>query len=93
VVELVFTEDIRKANGEIKFHAGQSRDWDKGAWNGIARSLGRPLEDFTVPKVEANAVAAEAIRASGGRRKAAKTAASPPPKHSKHAVTRRALPA
>lgn len=90
MVELVFTKDIHKKNGEIKFHAGQSRDWDKGVWSGIANSLGERLEDFTVPKVEANAVAAEAIRASGGRRNAAKTAAAPPPKRT---VTRRSLPA
>lgn len=46
-MERAFTEDVKKLNGEIKYPAGAVRDFSHDTWNGIARSLQRPLDDFT----------------------------------------------
>ena len=51
-MELAFRDDVRKANGDIKFPAGVFFEWPKSTFQQVAASLGKPLEEITVTKEE-----------------------------------------
>ncbi len=46
-MERVFTEDILKDDGSVRFGAGEVRDFPRDTWEGLARTLGCSLKDFT----------------------------------------------
>ena len=51
-MELAFREDVRKANGDIKFPAGVFFEWPKSTFQQVAASVGKSLEEITVTKEE-----------------------------------------
>ena len=51
-MELAFREDVRKANGDVKFPAGVFFEWPKSTFQQVAASLGKSLEEVTVTKEE-----------------------------------------
>ena len=55
-MERAFREDIKNADGDVKFPAGVFYEWPKATFVHIVRSLGKSLEDATVGKVEAGQV-------------------------------------
>jgi hypothetical protein len=42
------TRTIRKTNGEIKFMSGTIRDFPRATWEGLAASIGEPVNAFSV---------------------------------------------
>lgn len=71
-MERTFTEDVKTVKGEVRWSAGESRDYNPDTWGRIAQSVGRPLDDFTVPVEEA---ARRSVTAGGARKKAPREAA------------------
>lgn len=61
-MERVFTTDVRNRNGDVKYRAGEKRDWPKATWDGIATSLGEDLDDFSVSPEAAGALVASAAK-------------------------------
>lgn len=47
-MELVFTESVRKADGDVKFPKGLVMDFPRDTWNQIASSHGKKLSEFTM---------------------------------------------
>lgn len=55
-MERVFTQDIKNGEGEVKFRAGETRDWPKPTWQQVAISLGMDKDaykDFSMPLTDA----------------------------------------
>ncbi len=53
-MKLIFTRDVLKEDGSIKFKRGEIRDFGKGTWQQIAASAGmRRFEDFTMTETAA----------------------------------------
>lgn len=56
-MERIFTEDVRKANGDVKFRAGSMRSYPMDLWRDLAKQIGKPLDEFSAePKSFAKAV-------------------------------------
>lgn len=74
-MQLVFTEDIRGENGDLKFLAGEVKDWPKTTWLQVAKTLQMPLESFTQSIESALASKAslekvnEPVKVASGRRR------------------------
>lgn len=51
-MELVFTQDIPRANGAA-WRKGDIADYPRGTWTAIAKSLGKKLNAFTRTVTEA----------------------------------------
>ncbi len=83
-MERAFTEDVKKVSGEIKYPAGSVRDFSHDTWNGIARSLGRPLDDFT----EMTAKETTMRTPTSNKQKARAAAAAPPKKVPRRTVVK-----
>ncbi len=52
-MERVFTQDIFTSTGDIKFGAGEVRDYSPMTWNQIAGGVGKGIADITCSVVEA----------------------------------------
>ncbi len=48
-MQLVFTEDVMTADGDVRFHAGTVKDYPKSTWHDLATRLDKPLDDFAQP--------------------------------------------
>ena len=48
MVEKVFLEDVVKEDGEVKWQEGEVKDFPRHTWDQIARSYGKPLDEFAV---------------------------------------------
>lgn len=68
-MERVFTQDIRNAQGEIKFAAGALKDFPKPTWVQIASNLGMSLDEFTVSKEAASHAGVMAGKAAASTEK------------------------
>ncbi len=63
----VFTEDIRRADGSVKFPNGfLSSDYGPTTWDQIANDVGKPLDEFSRPLDDAAGAALAAVSAGGG---------------------------
>lgn len=69
-MQLVFTQDIHRDDGAVKFVAGEVRDFPKDTWKNIERNVGLPLNDFTTKPTEA---LAKAFSGNGSASSAAKS--------------------
>lgn len=58
----IFTEDVCRKSGEVKFPAGLVRDFPKPTWSQIASSIEKPLDEFSAPTESTNAKALLAKR-------------------------------
>ncbi len=56
-MQLVITQDIKRADGGVRLQAGAVQDYPRPTWIDIANAAGMELEDFTKPVT----VAAEAL--------------------------------
>jgi hypothetical protein len=74
-MERAFTEDIKRLSGEVKYREGEVRDFSHDTWNGIARSLKRPLEDFSELTVKETAARVNPLK----QRRSRTAPKSPPP--------------
>ncbi len=48
-MQLVITQDIKRSDGGVKWLAREVVDQPRATWQGIAKSAGMELEDFTKP--------------------------------------------
>ena len=64
-MERVITQDIKGADGGVRFQAGGVQDYPRPTWQAIADSAGMNLDDFTKPVT----AAAEALIAPEQERK------------------------
>ena len=48
-MQLVITQDIKRADGGVKWQAREVVEQPRATWQGIAKSAGMELEDFTKP--------------------------------------------
>ncbi len=63
----VFTQDIRRADGSVKFPNGfLSSDYGPTTWDQLAHDVGKPLDDFSRPLDDAAGAALAAESAGGG---------------------------
>jgi len=53
MVQRVFLKNIHKADGELKFRAGDAKDYPRDTWEGVARSAGKTVDEISAPTNEA----------------------------------------
>tara|TARA_Y100000310_G_scaffold171492_2_gene171690 strand:+ start:4135 stop:4344 length:210 start_codon:yes stop_codon:yes gene_type:complete len=69
-MELVFTQTIKRVNGAT-WPKGYIADYPQSTWDGIAKSLGEPLDSFTRTVEEAASKGVASKAKSKPRKKAA----------------------
>ena len=55
-MERAFRNDVKNADGEVKFPAGVFFDWPKQTFQQIARNLGKSLDEITVTKEDVSGI-------------------------------------
>ena len=69
-MQLVITEDIARADGDVRWPRGTVIEYPVGTWKQIAASLKRKLDSFTKTVEEFAAIEAEPSgKRSGGKRR------------------------
>jgi hypothetical protein len=89
-MERVFTTDVRNQHGDVKYRAGEKRDWPKATWDGLAASLDQELDEFSASPEAAAALVAQAVSSRKKATAQAAVSASPvaAPAKAKGKVTR-----